>query len=67
MEDEKKPISISLDDAKAKLTSFGTQIQEYLGKAGANIETYKFSVEKMKDGIAVDVAFRATLKGSKES
>jgi hypothetical protein len=58
---------ISLEDAKNQLVSFGTQIQEYLSKVDANVENYKFSVEKMQDGIAIDVAFRATLKGSKKS
>jgi hypothetical protein len=55
---------ISLDDAKNHLASFGNQIQEYLGKIGANIENYKFSIEKTKDGLAVDVAFRAILKST---
>jgi len=64
-EDDKK--SISLEDAKTQLISFGNQIHEYLGKVDANIENYKFSVEKLEDGIAIDVAFRATLKGAKKS
>jgi hypothetical protein len=61
---EKKPISINLEDARARLASFGTQIQEYLGKADAKIETYKFSVEKTDAGIVVDATFKATLKGN---
>ncbi len=64
-EDDKK--SISLEDAKTQLVSFGNQIHQYLGKVDANIETYKFSVEKIQAGIVVDVAFRATLKGAKKS
>jgi len=55
--------TISLEDAKAKLTSFGTQIQEYLDKVDANVENYKFSIEKTNGGIAVDVAFKAIVKG----
>ena len=66
-EDEKKSAPISLEDAKAQLISFGNQIHEYLGKVDANIENYKFSVEKIQEGIAVDVAFRATLKSNKKS
>jgi hypothetical protein len=58
---------ISLEDARNQIVSFGTQIQEYLNKVDAHVENYKFSVEKMEDGIAIDVAFRATLKGSKKS
>ena len=36
-----------------------------IGFLNTNIETYKFSVEKTVDGIAVDVAFRAILKMEK--
>jgi hypothetical protein len=59
---DNKP-TISLEDAKAKLISFGNQIQEYLDSVDANIEKYKFSIEKADGGIAVDVAFKAMVKG----
>ncbi len=66
--DEKKSGSdLSLETAKDQLVAFGTQIQEYLSKVNANVESYKFSVEKIEDGISVDVAFRATLRSSKKS
>jgi hypothetical protein len=64
---DNKPIPISLEDARAKLSSLGTQIQEYLDKVDANIETYKFSVEKTEGGLAVDVSFKATVKGKQTS
>jgi len=59
---DNKP-TISLEDARAKLYSFGTQIQEYLDKVDASVDNYKFSVEKSDGGIAVDIAFKAIVKG----
>ncbi len=56
--------SKSLDDAKQQLITYGSQIQEYLGKINAKVETYKFSVEKMENGLSVDIAFKATIQSS---
>lgn len=54
--------SKSLDDAKQQLTAYGQQIQEYLGNIDAKVDTYKFSVEKMENGLMVDIAFKATIQ-----
>lgn len=55
-------ISQSAEDARNQLVTYGNQIREYLNSIQADVENYKFSVEKTKDGIAVDVAFRATVQ-----
>ena len=57
-----KKSNVSIDDARKQLVAYGSQIQEYLGQIGANVENYKFSIEKTKEGIIVDVAFRASVK-----
>ena len=52
----------SLDDVKQQLATYGSQIQEYLGKINAKVEAYKFSVEKMENGLSVDVVFKASIQ-----
>jgi predicted nucleic acid-binding Zn-ribbon protein len=54
--------SKTLDDARQQLTTYGNQIQEYLGKIDAKVETYRFSVEKIENGLLVDIAFKATMQ-----
>jgi hypothetical protein len=49
----------SMESAKEQLLTYGSQIQEYLGKLDANINGYKFSVEKQGDGLLIDIAFSA--------
>lgn len=49
----------SLESVKQQLLAYGSQIQEYLGKVDANIDGYKFSIEKQGDGLLIDIAFRA--------
>jgi len=49
----------SLESVKQHLLNYGSQIQDYLGKVNANIDGYKFSVEKQGDGLMIDIAFRA--------
>jgi len=51
----------SLDSVKKQLISYGDQIQEYLGKVDAKVDSWKFSIEKQSEGLVVDIAFRATV------
>ena len=59
----------NLDDVRKQLLAYENQIKEYLNKVDANVDSYKFSVEKHGEGITVDIAMRATIqpKGSKDS
>jgi hypothetical protein len=52
----------SWNSVQEQIQSFGSQIRDYLNQVQADIETYKFSVEKRESGLAIDVMFRATLK-----
>ena len=37
------------------MTTYVSQIQEYFGKIVAKVETNKFSVEKIENGLMVDI------------
>jgi hypothetical protein len=64
MEEEKSGMknTVNFEEIRGQIAKYGQQINEYLGKIDANIDTYKFSVEKSAGGMTVDVAFRATIK-----
>ncbi len=55
-------INDSLDGVRHQLLSYGNQIQEYLTKVDATVETYKLSIEKQSDGLSLDFAFRAKIR-----
>ncbi len=52
----------SFEEIRGQIAKYGQQINEYLGKVNASVDTYKFSVEKSPNGMSIDVAFRATIK-----
>ncbi len=54
------------DDARNQLLSYGNQIQDYLNRIQADVEGYKFSIEKTDQGFLIDCRIKATLqmKGS---
>jgi hypothetical protein len=54
----------SIDSIKGQLSTYGTQIQEYLKNVNATVEDYKFSIEKKGDGgLSIDIEFKATIQG----
>ena len=55
------------DDAKNQLLSFSNQIQDYLNRIHANVEGYKFSIEKTNQGFSIDCKVKATLQMKEES
>lgn len=61
LQQNSEKLNESLDSVKLQLLSYGSQIQEYLGKVDASIDGYKFSIEKQGDGLSIDIAFRATV------
>src|SRR5712692_8077540 len=52
----------TMDNVQAQLQTYGNQIRDYLNKAHADIDVYRFAVEKQGDGLAIEVMFRAVLK-----
>jgi len=54
----------SMDAVRSRLTTYGSQIQEFLNGINANVEDYRFSMEKTEGGgLAIDIKFRATIQG----
>jgi hypothetical protein len=52
---------LNLETARQEMERFGKEIREYLTKVEANVEGYKFSVEKRGEGIEVEVEFKALI------
>jgi hypothetical protein len=52
-----------IGDVRAQLSKYGQQLNSYLRQINANVETYKFSVEKSPEGISVVFSLKATIKG----
>jgi hypothetical protein len=60
-------VSQSLDTVQNQLAVYGNQIREYLNGMQADIEGYRFAVEKVDNGLTVDVLFKATIKGNQNT
>ena len=60
-------INQSMDTVRNQLTTYGTQISEYLGKIDAKVDRYKFSVEKIDGGLSIDFQLSAMIKNNQES
>jgi hypothetical protein len=52
----------SFSTIQNQLQTYGNQIGDYLKTMNANVEDYRFSVEKIDNGLTVDVRFKATIK-----
>lgn len=54
----------STTNIKSAMANYGNQIQEYLDKINANVQNYKFTVEKSANGgLSIDLEFKATIEG----
>jgi hypothetical protein len=58
----KETFSVSLESIRNEIVSFETRIREYLEKIGAEVEEYKFSVDKRPEGVEVEVRFKAHVR-----
>jgi hypothetical protein len=52
---------VTAEAVRHQMLKFGKEIHEYLTHVEANVEGYKFSVEKKGDGVEVDVEFKALI------
>ena len=55
-------VSQSVGDIQDQLATYGAQIQDYLKNVRADLSDYKFAVERTKDGLSIDVRFKASVK-----
>ena len=61
-EDKEEKTGPSMDAIMSHLNSYGNSIREYLDRAEAKVEGYKFAVEKKENGVTIDVSFKAFVK-----
>jgi hypothetical protein len=52
----------SLEHVRERILAYESEMKDYLEHLNANIEYYKFSVEKHGDGISVEVSMKATVR-----
>lgn len=58
-EREQREHRLALEEVRKQMTAFGNQIMEYFDHARADVENYKFTIEKHGDGVEVEVQFKA--------
>ncbi len=54
----------SFSAIQSQLQTYGNQIGDYLKTMNANVEDYRFAVEKIDNGLTVDLRFKATIKAN---
>jgi len=55
----------TLKNVRSQVLTFGNRIHEYLENVNADVENYKFTVEKHGDGIEIEVQFKAYVHPAK--
>lgn len=56
--------SQTMSNVRDQIATYGSQIQDYLNNINANFETYKFNVEKIDNGLSIEIALKATIGGN---
>ena len=51
-----------LEGARKQVLQFGRQVEDYLNNIEADVESYKFSVEKKADGAELEVEFKVLIR-----
>lgn len=60
--EESKILRFDVEDVRKEIHTLGSQIQEYLDHFQAEVENYKFTVEKNGNGLEVEVNLRALIR-----
>lgn len=50
-----------------QIQAYGKQIGDYLKSIDADVRDYRFAVEKTENGLTIDVAFKASIKSSRDT
>ncbi len=53
---------VSIDSVRERVLAFEHEIKQYLDHLNANVEYYKFSVEKQGEGLTVEASVKATVR-----
>jgi predicted phage gp36 major capsid-like protein len=64
---QSQKVNLVVENIQKQISDFGNQIKEYLNRIDADIQGYKFSVQRVPNGLDIDLLFKATIKGQKES
>lgn len=59
MNNERENHRLALEEIRKQMTGFGNQLLEYFDHIQAQVENYKFTVEKHGEGVEVEVQFKA--------
>jgi hypothetical protein len=54
---------IPVDEIRKRLEAYASEIQKYLKDVNANVEGFKFTVEKKQNGVTIEVAMKASITG----
>lgn len=60
--EESKTLRFDMEDVRKEIHTLSSQVQEYLDHFQAEVENYKFTVEKNGNGLEVEVNFRALIR-----
>ncbi len=52
----------TLENVRERILGYEQEIKNYLDHLDANVEYYKFAVEKHGDGVSVEVSVKATIR-----
>jgi len=58
--EEERPASLS--HVRQQILTYGDEIHAFLEHVHADVENYKFTVEKRPDGVSVEVNFKALIR-----
>jgi hypothetical protein len=54
--------NLTLEEVRSRITTYEHQMRGFLDSLEANVDGYKFSVEKQGDAFIIDVAIKATVR-----
>lgn len=55
-------VRFNVENVRKQMLQFGHQMEDYLNKIEANVEGYRFTVEKRGDGVGLEVEFKALIR-----
>jgi len=58
--EEEHPVSLS--HVRQQILSYGDELHSFLEHVHADVETYKFTVEKHAEGVEVEIHFKALIR-----
>ena len=55
-----------IDAIRGELAKYAQQMSDYLDGIDASLDSYKFIVERLPNGITIDIAFKVTIRAKPE-